>query len=208
MYEINWKPLHLLTFLSTQQSTLETAGLDKSAGVVSVTSSRTRPIQFWDTDPGMKEWRAWIDKYYPEGDRKDGAKVYAYLISQTLVQVLLQCGNVLARENIMRQAANLHDIELPLLLLGIRIDTSPTDYRPVKQERPYRFNGRNWELFGDLISGERCRTVGPRHLRSAFSPRARSGPRVGPLESTWMPGTRPGMTARGPASSLHRFLGR
>jgi branched-chain amino acid transport system substrate-binding protein len=94
-----------------------------------------------------------MEKYYPEGDKGDGNLIYAYVAVQTLVQVLKQCGNDLSRENIMRQAANLHELELPLLLPGIRINTSPTDYRPVKQMQPVRFNGRNWELFGDLISG-------------------------------------------------------
>jgi branched-chain amino acid transport system substrate-binding protein len=101
----------------------------------------------------MKEWRAWMDKYYPDGDRSDGANIYGYLIAQTLMQVLRQCGNNLSRENIMHEAANLHDLELPLLLPGIRISTSPTDYRPVKQMQPVRFNGRNWDLFGDLLAG-------------------------------------------------------
>jgi branched-chain amino acid transport system substrate-binding protein len=101
----------------------------------------------------MKEWLAWMDKYYPDGDKADGNLVYGYLIAQTLMQVLRQCGNNLSRENIMHEAANLHDLELPLLLPGIRINTSPTDYRPVKQMRPMRFNGRNWDLFGDLFAG-------------------------------------------------------
>jgi branched-chain amino acid transport system substrate-binding protein len=94
-----------------------------------------------------------MDKYYPDGDKSDIANTYGYVLAQTLVQVLKQCGNDLSRENIMRQAANLRDLELPLLLPGIRINTSPTDYRPVKQMQPMRFNGRSWELFGSPLSG-------------------------------------------------------
>jgi len=101
----------------------------------------------------MKQFLAWMDKYYPEGDKGDAAIVAGYIAAQILVQVLRQCGNDLSRENIMHQAASLHDLELPLLLPGIRINTSPTDYRPVKQMRSMRFNGRNWDLFGDLITG-------------------------------------------------------
>jgi branched-chain amino acid transport system substrate-binding protein len=107
----------------------------------------------WRDDPAMKDFLTWMSKYYPEGDMGDANIVGAYLMAQTLVQVLRQCGDDLSRQNIMRQAANLHDLELPLLLPGIRINTSPTDYRPVKQMRPMRFNGRIWELFGDLITG-------------------------------------------------------
>jgi branched-chain amino acid transport system substrate-binding protein len=154
LWDINWKPLHVLTLVSSSVGgTLKPAGLDKSVGIVSVFFLKDPNDPQWDNDPGMKEWRAWMDKYYPEGDRSDGANIYGYLIAQTLMQVLKQCGNNLSRENIMHEAANLHDLELPLLLPGIRINTSPTDYRPVKQMQPVRFNGRNWDLFGDLLSG-------------------------------------------------------
>jgi branched-chain amino acid transport system substrate-binding protein len=100
---------------------LKPAGLDKSVGIVSVGILKDPNDPQWDNDPGMKEWRAWMDKYYPDGDRSDGANIYGYLIAQTLMQVLRQCGNNLSRENVMHEAANLHDLELPLLLPGIRI---------------------------------------------------------------------------------------
>ena len=146
--------MHVLTFVSSSVGgTLKPAGLDKSVGIVSVGILKDPNDPQWDNDPGMKEWRSWMDKYYPEGDRSDGANIYGYLIAQTLMQVLKQSGNNLSRENIMHEAANLHDLELPLLLPGIRINTSPTDYRPVKQMQPIRFNGRNWDLFGDVLSG-------------------------------------------------------
>jgi branched-chain amino acid transport system substrate-binding protein len=153
IYEINWKPLHFLPFVSSSVVTLKTAGLDKSVGILSVAFLKDPNDPRWQDDPGMKEWRGWMDKYYPEGDKTDGANVYAYAIAQTLVQVLTRCGNDLSRENIMRQAANLHDLELPLLLPGIRINTGPTDYRPIKQMQPIRFNSLNWDLIGDLITG-------------------------------------------------------
>ena len=94
-------------------------------------------------------------KYYPGGDADDGNNVYGYLEAETLVQVLKQCGDDLSRENIMKQAANLHDLSLPLLLPGMSINTSPTDYRPIKQMQLARFNGKNWELFGDLLSEDK-----------------------------------------------------
>jgi branched-chain amino acid transport system substrate-binding protein len=154
LWDIDWKPLHMLAIVSSSVGgTLKPAGLDKSVGIVSVAFFKDPNDPQWDGDAGMKEWRAWMDKYYPDGDRSDTLNIFAYLIGQTLVQVLKQCGEDLSRENIMRQAANLHDLELPLLLPGIRINTSPTDYRPVKQMQPVRFNGHNWELFGSAIGG-------------------------------------------------------
>jgi branched-chain amino acid transport system substrate-binding protein len=152
-YDIGWQPLHFLSFVSSSYATLEAAGLDKSAGIFSVAILKDPTNPQWQDDPAMKEWRAFMDTYYPQGDRHDGANVYAYLISQTLVQVLKQCGDDLTRENIMRQAANLHDLALPLLLPGITINTSPTDFRPVKQMQPMRFDGKLWQLMGELISG-------------------------------------------------------
>jgi branched-chain amino acid transport system substrate-binding protein len=154
IYDINWKPLHLLALISTSvPGVLEPAGLDKSIDIVSAGFLKFPDDPQWQDDPAMKDWHGFMAKYDPDGDQRDPALVYAYLIAQTLVQVLKQCGDDLSRENIMHQAANLHDLALPLLLPGITINTSPTDYRPVKQLRPMRFNGRNWELFGELISG-------------------------------------------------------
>ncbi len=154
LWDINWKPLHVLALVSSSVGgTLKPAGLDKSVGILSVSFLKDPNDPQWDNDAGMKEWRAWMDKYYPDGDRSDGANIYGYLIAQTLMQVLKQCGNDLSRENIMHEAANLRDLELPLLLPGIRINTSPTDYRPVKMMQPMRFNGHNWELFGSPLAG-------------------------------------------------------
>ena len=93
-------------------------------------------------------------KYFPEGDTTSTFSVYGYLLAQTLVQVLKQCGDELTRESVMRQAANLHDFELGLLLPGIRINTNPNDYFPVEQMQMSRFNGEHGVLFGPLISAE------------------------------------------------------
>jgi branched-chain amino acid transport system substrate-binding protein len=154
VYEMNWKPLHILSYISSSVSAaLKPAGLEESVGIISVGFLKFPDDPEWRDDPAMKDFRGWMSKYYPEGDTSDVFIVYAYSTAQTLVRVLKQCGDDLSRENIMRQAANLHDLELPLLLPGIHINTNPTDYRPVKQMRPMRFNGRNWELFGDLITG-------------------------------------------------------
>jgi branched-chain amino acid transport system substrate-binding protein len=154
IWDIGWRPLHMLAYVSSSVSvTLKPAGLEKCVGIMSTGFLKFPMDPQWQDDPAMKEFMHWREEYYTEGEKDDADIVYAYLIAQTLEQVLKQCGNDLSRENIMRQAANLHDLELPLLLPGIRVNTGPTDYRPVKQMRPMRFNGRNWELAGDLIAG-------------------------------------------------------
>ena len=95
-----------------------------------------------------------MDKYFPEGDKTSTFSVYGYATAQTMVQVLKQCGDELTRDNVMKQAANLKDFELGLLLPGIRINTSPTDYFPIEQMQMSRFNGEHGELFGSPISAE------------------------------------------------------
>jgi len=158
---MNWKPPHVLSYISSSVSAaLKPAGLEKCVGIISVGVLKFPDDPEWRDDPAMKDFLTWMSKYYPEGDKGDALIVYAGLTAQTMVQVLKQCRNDLSRENIMRHAANLCDPGLPLLLPGIRINTSPTDYRPVKQMRSMRFNGRNWDLFGDLITGRRAAFAG------------------------------------------------
>jgi branched-chain amino acid transport system substrate-binding protein len=94
-----------------------------------------------------------MDKYYPEGDKTSAFTVYGYSVAQTLIQVLKQCGDDLSRANVMRQAANLHDLQVGMLLPGITVNTSPTDFAPVKQMQMQRFNGQTWELFGPILNG-------------------------------------------------------
>ena len=108
----------------------------------------------WKDDKGMLEWVAWMKKYNPEGKLEDGFNVYGYTAAQTLVQVLKQCGKDLSRENIMRQAASLKNLELPLLLPGIRINTGPSDFAPISSLQLMKFKGEKWDLFGDVISAD------------------------------------------------------
>src|SRR5262249_25978226 len=108
----------------------------------------------WKDDPAYKEWLTFMDKYYPDGDKTSAIPVHAYLTAQTLVQVLKQCGDNLTRENVMKQAANLKDLELGMLLPGVKIDTGPNDFAPIKQLQMMRFNGASWELFGPVMTGE------------------------------------------------------
>jgi branched-chain amino acid transport system substrate-binding protein len=102
----------------------------------------------------VNEWSVFLDKYFPDADKTSSFAVYGYLIGKTVEQVIRQCGDDLTRENVMRQAANLKDFELGLLLPGVKINTSPTNYYPVQQMQLTRFNGASFDNFGPVVGGE------------------------------------------------------
>jgi branched-chain amino acid transport system substrate-binding protein len=155
-HDIGWKPLHLLNNVSTSvEAVLKPAGIEASRGLITALYLKDPTDPQWKDDPGMKEWLAFMQKYYPDGNTKDGFNVYGYSVAQTMVHVLRQCGNDLSRENVMRQAANIKDLALPLLLPGIRINTSPTDYYPIEQEQLARFDGERWVLFGEVFDASK-----------------------------------------------------
>jgi len=138
---------------TTISGTLKPAGLDNSKGILSTFWYKDPTDPTWKDDAGLKQWLAFMDKYYPEGDKTDNVNAYAYTVAQTLMQVLKQCGDELTRANLMKQVASLHDLELPMLLPGIKVSTSPTDFYPIKQMQMARFDGERWVLFGPVISG-------------------------------------------------------
>ena len=153
--EIGWKPLHLLNNVSASiGGVLKPAGLENAKDALTASYLKEPTDPTWKDDPGFKEWVAFMEKYYPDGDRTNGFTVYGYLVSQTLVQVLKQCGDDLTRENVMKQAANLKSFQLGMLLPGIAVDTSPTDFAPIEQMQMGRFSGDTWQLFGPVISGK------------------------------------------------------
>jgi branched-chain amino acid transport system substrate-binding protein len=153
--EIGWKPVQLLASISNSVgSVLKPAGLENAKGILSTNYIKDPTDPTWKDDPAIKEWALFMDKYFPEGDKTSTFSVYGYATAQTMVQVLKQCGDELTRENVMRQAANLKDFELGLLLPGIKINTSTIDYFPVEQMQMSRFNGEHGELFGPVIGGE------------------------------------------------------
>jgi branched-chain amino acid transport system substrate-binding protein len=152
--EIEWKPLHILSSIgSSVAATLKPAGLENSKGIVSDFYLKDPTDPEWQNDVGFRWWVGFMDKYYPSGDKSDAGNVYAPSVCATAVQVLKQCGDELTRENVMKQAANLHDFTVPMLLPGITINTSPTDFAPVKQVQMGRFDGQRWQLFGPLLTG-------------------------------------------------------
>ena len=151
-YDKGWRPLHIVSQVSTSLTgVLAPAGLDKSTGLISSAYYKDPADPRWASDPALHAWREWMQQYYPDGDRTDGQNVLAYTIAQALVQVLKQCGEDLSRENVMRQAANLNGVELPMLLPGIKMHTSPTDYAPFNQLWLQKFDGKQWTLFGSVM---------------------------------------------------------
>ncbi len=152
--EIEWTMLHVLTSVANSVgATLKPAGLDISKGVVSDFYLKDPTDPQWKDDPGFKAWLAFMEKYYPDGDKSDSGNLYGPSIAATTVQVLTQCGDELTRENVMKQAANLHDFTVPLLLPGVKIDTGPSDFAPIKQVQMARFDGERWKLFGPILTG-------------------------------------------------------
>jgi branched-chain amino acid transport system substrate-binding protein len=151
-YDVGWKPLTFVNNVSSSVATvLQPAGLEKSIGLITALYAKDPTDPQWANDPPMKNWLAWMKKYYPEGDVKDFNNVYGYAVAQTLIQVLKQCGDDLSRQNIMTQAANLKNFEVSVLLPGIRINTSPTDFYPIEQVQLARFDGKRWVLFGEVL---------------------------------------------------------
>lgn len=151
-YDIGWRPVQFLNYAAgSVGEVLEPAGLEKSQGIISIDNQKDPTDEQWRNDPGMKSWLEWMHVYFPEGDPKDNSNIYAYTLAQLMVHVLRQCGDDLTRANVLRQAESLKDLEMPLLLPGVRVNTSPTDHRPIEQVRTLRFTDKRWEMFGDVI---------------------------------------------------------
>ena len=155
MAEIGWKPMHLLNNVSVSVgSVMKPAGFAASQGILSTGYLKDPTDVTWKDDAAMKEWTAFMDKYYPDGDKTSNFTVYGYAVAKTLEQALKQCGDNLTRENVMKQAASLKNLEIGVLLPGIKINTSPTDFAPIKQMQMMRFKGESWEFFGPIMTGE------------------------------------------------------
>src|ERR1700687_5768475 len=155
MAEIGWKPLHILNNVSASVgSVIKPAGFEKLLDIISAAYLKDVSDPQWDNDPGMKQFLDFLAKDFPEGNKLDGSVVVGYGVAQTLVEVLKKCGDDLTRENIMKQAASLKDFRTEVLLPGIKINTSPTNFGPISQLQLMQFKGEKWVLFGDVISGE------------------------------------------------------
>lgn len=156
-HDIGWRPLHLLNSISSSvNAALKPAGLKKSKGIMTTTYLKDPTDTAWHEDPEYKEWLAWMEEWYPQGDKDDYLCVYAYAVAQTLVEVLERAGDNLTRGNIMRQAASLRGVRVRMLLPGITMDTSEEDYYPIEAMQMMRFDGHEWVRFGEVIdAGDR-----------------------------------------------------
>jgi branched-chain amino acid transport system substrate-binding protein len=157
IYDLGWKPTQLLSNVSASvKAALEPAGKEKAVGIISAGYLKEATDPQWKDTPELKDYLAWMKKYNPSGNVADDNNVYGYSVAQTMVAVLKQCGNDLTRANLMKQAASLNDLKLPMLLPGVTVSTSADDYAPIKQMQLMKFNGNTWELFGEVISASRA----------------------------------------------------
>jgi branched-chain amino acid transport system substrate-binding protein len=154
VHDLNWKPMFFMSNVSISVgAVINPAGPENCIGMISGGYLKDPTDPHWADDAGMKEWRAFMDKYLPGADQTDGGYIAAYAVSDTLLKVLKQCNGDFSRENIMKQVTNLNDPGNPLLLPGIKINTSPTNYHPIKAMQLQKWTGKTFELFGEVIVG-------------------------------------------------------
>ncbi len=152
--DMDWKPLHFLTNVSSSVGAVITpAGPERAVGIITSAYGKDPTDPTWANDAGMNEWRAFMKEYIPTGDLTDGGYVFSYGVCTTLMQMLKQCGTDFSRENVMKQATSLKDLYIPTLLPGITVSTSPTNFHPIRQMQLQKWTGKTWELFGEIIEG-------------------------------------------------------
>jgi branched-chain amino acid transport system substrate-binding protein len=150
--EMDWKPVHILDInASGVNEVMKPAGEENSKGIISVNYGKDMDDPQWQNDEGMKKFWAFMDKYYPEGNRMSSFNGYGYSTTQLLIEILKRCGDDLTRENVMKQTTSLKGVTLDLSLPGLTVNSSPTDYRLNKQLQMMRFDGKRWVLFGPII---------------------------------------------------------
>jgi len=152
--DLGWKPNFFITNVSASvKSVMQPAGFDKSQGIITAGYLKDPNDPQWQSSTEYKDWLEWMKKYYSAGSLADVNNVYGYSVAETMVQVLKAAGNNLTRDNIMKQAAGIHDLKLPMALPGVVVSTSVTDFAPIKQMQLQKFEGETWKLFGEVISG-------------------------------------------------------
>jgi branched-chain amino acid transport system substrate-binding protein len=152
--EIGWHPMFFLNNVSASVgSVLKPAGFDHAQGIISAAYMKDATDPEWKNDNDMKEWNTFMDKYAPDADKSDASAAYAYAVARTMVQALKQCGNDLTRANIMKQAASLKNFDSGLLIPGITINTSASDFAPIAELQLIRFDGKTWQRFGPIMGG-------------------------------------------------------
>ncbi|MBV1701808.1 MAG: ABC transporter substrate-binding protein [Hyphomicrobiales bacterium] len=152
-FDLGWKAVRYIVNVTASFTILKAAGLEKSHDLITASYAKDPTDKIWSNDEGVKQWTAFCQKYMSASVIPDANAVYAYGVAQVLMQVLKQCGNDLSRENVMKQATSLKDVPVSVFLPGITVSTSPDNYYPIRKMQLQRFDGENWKLFGDLISG-------------------------------------------------------
>ena len=153
--ELGWKPLFILNSAGASTgAVMRPAGFENGQNIISAIFQKDATDPQWKDDAGIKNFDAFLTKYFPEGNRDDGFVMVGYNVAQTMVHVLRECGDDLTRANIMKQAASIRGLQLEGLLPGVTLNTSATDFAPIKQFQLRKFKGERWELFGDIISGD------------------------------------------------------
>jgi branched-chain amino acid transport system substrate-binding protein len=153
--EVGWKPVHFLNNVSASiGSVMKPAGFENAQDIVSSNYLKDPTDAQWKNDAGMKAWNEFLDKYFPEANRADASVMYGYTVAQGIVHVLKNCGDNLTRENVMKQAASIQNLELGGLLPGVKVNTSATDFAPISQLQLMKFKGEGWELFGEIMTGD------------------------------------------------------
>jgi branched-chain amino acid transport system substrate-binding protein len=153
--EIGWKPLHFLNNVSGSiGGVIKPAGIENAQDIISSAYLKDPTDTQWKDDAGMKAWNEFLDKYYPDANRSDASVMFGYTAAQGLVHVLKACGDNLTRENVMKQAAGIKDLELGGLLPGVKVNTSATDFAPLSQLQLQKFKGDTWERFGEILNGD------------------------------------------------------
>ena len=153
--DLGWKPAQYLNNVSASVgSVMKPAGLDNSQGIITAQYLKDPTDKQWENTDDFKAWVAWMDKWMPGANKADANYVYGFSVATLMHETLKKCGNELTRDNVMKQATNFQKFKLPLLLPGITINTSPTDYYPIQSVQLARFKGETWDLFGDVMAAE------------------------------------------------------
>jgi branched-chain amino acid transport system substrate-binding protein len=154
IYELDWKPLHFVTSgAASVASTIIPAGVERAQGLITSVYIKDPSDPAWAEDAGMKDYKTFMAKYFSDGNSKEAINTYAYTVTSVLRKLLEQCNGNFSRESIMREANNLRDIEVPTLLPGVRVNTSPTNHHPLRQMQLERWEGQGWQRFGNIIEG-------------------------------------------------------
>ncbi|MBM3647920.1 MAG: ABC transporter substrate-binding protein [Alphaproteobacteria bacterium] len=153
--DIGWKPVHYLNNVSVSvAAVMKPAGFENAQGIITASYMMDATDKQWANNEEMKTWSAWMDKNMPGANKADANYIYAYAVSFLMTETLKRCGNDLTRANLMKQAASFKRFRVPLLLPGITVNTSPTDFNPLQAVQLQRFKGETWELFGEVMHAE------------------------------------------------------